>query len=249
MRQRWVVGTVSSLRRKNGFVSLELVEYQRDATTVRSALPVGVFRQAAAEIDRSLAGAGVRLEDGIEIALYGRLEPNGAYGQLRMVGLGVDPRSQSTPSCWPRRAGSGAGGEWRDGGAEEAGAAGGAAADRPGVGGRGRGPGRRDRAAAAVRSRLRGRRGAGGDERTERPGAGRPGADRAMRPRRRGDPDGGRRRGPERPGRLRLARSGPGGDAVPGPDADALGHATDRTCATSWTTPPTRRRRGPRPRL
>jgi hypothetical protein len=91
MRQRWVVGTVSSLRRKNGFVSLELVEYQRDATTVRSALPVGVFRQAAAEIDRSLAGAGVRLEDGIEIALYGRLEPNGAYGQLRMVGLGCRP--------------------------------------------------------------------------------------------------------------------------------------------------------------
>ena len=48
MRQLWVIGTVSSLRRKNGFVSLELVEYQSDATTVRSVLPVGVFRQAAA---------------------------------------------------------------------------------------------------------------------------------------------------------------------------------------------------------
>ena len=92
MRQLWVVGTVGSLRRKNGFVSLELVEYQPDATTVRSVLPVGIFRQAAGEIDRVLAGAGVRLEDGIEVALYGRLESNGAFGPLRMVGLGVDPR-------------------------------------------------------------------------------------------------------------------------------------------------------------
>lgn len=92
MRHLWVVGTVGSLRRKNGFVSMELVEYQPDATTVRSVLPVGVFRQAAGEIDRMLAGAGVRLEDGIEVAIYGRLESNGAYGPLRMVALGVDPR-------------------------------------------------------------------------------------------------------------------------------------------------------------
>ena len=92
MRQLWVVGTVSGLRRKNGFVSLDLVEYQPDATTVRSVLPVGIFRQAAADIDRALAGAGVRLEDGVEVAIYGRLESNGAYGPLRMVGLGVDPR-------------------------------------------------------------------------------------------------------------------------------------------------------------
>ena len=92
MRQLWVVGTVSGLRRKNGFVSLELVEYQPDATTVRSVLPVGIFRQAAADIDRVLAGAGVRLEDGVEVAMYGRLESNGAYGPLRLVGLAVDAR-------------------------------------------------------------------------------------------------------------------------------------------------------------
>jgi exodeoxyribonuclease VII large subunit len=92
MRQLWVLGTVSSLRRKTGFVSMELVEYQPDATTVRSVLPVGIFRQAAGEIDRVLAGAGVSLEDGVEIAIYGRLESNGAYGPLRMVALGVDPR-------------------------------------------------------------------------------------------------------------------------------------------------------------
>jgi exodeoxyribonuclease VII large subunit len=92
MRQLWVLGTVSSLRRKTGFVSMELVEYQPDATTVRSVLPVGIFRQAAGEIDRVLAGAGVNLEDGVEIAIYGRLESNGAYGPLRMVALRVDPR-------------------------------------------------------------------------------------------------------------------------------------------------------------
>ena len=92
MRQLWVVGTISSLRRKGGFVSLELVEYQPDATTVRAVLPVGIFRQSAVEMDQVLATGGVSLEDGLEVAVYGRLESNGAYGPLRMVGLGVDPR-------------------------------------------------------------------------------------------------------------------------------------------------------------
>lgn len=91
--QLWVLGAISSLRRKRGgFVSLELVEYQRDATTVRAVLPVGIFREPAAQIDHVLAEAGVELADGLEVAMFGRLETNGAYGPLRFVGLGVDPR-------------------------------------------------------------------------------------------------------------------------------------------------------------
>jgi exodeoxyribonuclease VII large subunit len=92
LSQLWVVGTVSSVRRTKGFVSLELVEFQPGATSVRSVLPVGIFRQVAGEIDQLLASAGMRLEDGVEVAMYGRLESNGAYGPLRLVGLGVDPR-------------------------------------------------------------------------------------------------------------------------------------------------------------
>ena len=92
MGQLWVVGTISSLRRTRGFVSLELVEYQPNASTVRAVLPVGIFRRAAADIEQVLAAVGARLEEGVEVALYGRLESNGAYGPLRMVGLGVDPR-------------------------------------------------------------------------------------------------------------------------------------------------------------
>lgn len=91
--QLWVLGTISSLRRKKGgFVSLELVEYKADAATVRAVLPVGIFREPAAQIDHVLAEAGVELADGLEVAMYGRLESNGAYGPLRFVGLGVDPR-------------------------------------------------------------------------------------------------------------------------------------------------------------
>ena len=53
---------------------------------------MGIFRQSAFEIDQVLARAGVELADGLEVAVYGRLESNGAYGPLRMVALGVDPR-------------------------------------------------------------------------------------------------------------------------------------------------------------
>ena len=93
MRELWVVGTLSSLRRtKGGFVSLELVEYQADASTVRAVLPVGIFREPAAQIDGTLRQAGMSLQDGLEVALYGRLGSNGAYSPLRLVALGVDPR-------------------------------------------------------------------------------------------------------------------------------------------------------------
>jgi exodeoxyribonuclease VII large subunit len=88
----WITGVVNSLRERPRFTSFELVEYQPDATTVRAVLPVGMFGREARHLAQTLAAAGVALEDGLEVAVYGRLETNGAYGPLRLVALDVDPR-------------------------------------------------------------------------------------------------------------------------------------------------------------
>lgn len=88
----WVTGVVSGLRRGTRFSSWELVEYQPDATTVRAVLPVGAFTREMAEMSQVLAAAGVDLVDGLELSVYGRLEPAPSYGRLRLLAKGVDPR-------------------------------------------------------------------------------------------------------------------------------------------------------------
>ncbi|HET7488278.1 MAG TPA: exodeoxyribonuclease VII large subunit [Acidimicrobiales bacterium] len=89
----WVRGVVSGLRRGPRFVSWELVDYGDDATDVRAVLPVGAFRRPAAEIDAALAAAGLELVDGLEVAVWGALDPNPAFGRLRLLAEGVDPRA------------------------------------------------------------------------------------------------------------------------------------------------------------
>ena len=88
----WVTGIVSGLRRGPKFVSWELVEYQPDATTVRAVLHVGAFPREFAEITRVLLDAGVELVDGLELGVFGRLEPAPGYGRLRLLAQTVDPR-------------------------------------------------------------------------------------------------------------------------------------------------------------
>jgi exodeoxyribonuclease VII large subunit len=88
----WVTGVVSGLRRGPKFTSWELVEYQPDATTVRAVLPVGAFAREVGEITQVLAAAGVELADGLELSVYGRLEPAPAYGRLRLLAQAVDAR-------------------------------------------------------------------------------------------------------------------------------------------------------------
>ena len=88
----WVTGVVSGLRRGPKFTSWELVEYQANATTVRAVLPVGAFAREMGEITQVLLTAGVDLVDGLELSVYGRLEPAPAYGRLRLLAQGVDAR-------------------------------------------------------------------------------------------------------------------------------------------------------------
>ena len=88
----WVSGVVSGLRTGPKFTSWELVEYQGDATTVRSMLHVGAFAREYTAITRVLANAGVTLADGLEVSFYGRLEPAAAFGRLRLLAHDVDAR-------------------------------------------------------------------------------------------------------------------------------------------------------------
>ncbi|MGI8757105.1 MAG: exodeoxyribonuclease VII large subunit [Acidimicrobiales bacterium] len=89
----WVIGVVSSLRRGPRFCSWELVEYGDDAAQVRAVLAVGAFRRELAEVDSVLQGAGLELADGLEVSLWGRLDPNPGFGRLRLLVEGIDPRA------------------------------------------------------------------------------------------------------------------------------------------------------------
>ena len=89
----WVSGVITGLRPGPRFSSWELVEYDDDATKVRAVLPVGAFRRQAAEMAAVLAEVGLELADGLEVALWGHLDPNPAFGRLRLLAEGIDPRA------------------------------------------------------------------------------------------------------------------------------------------------------------
>jgi exodeoxyribonuclease VII large subunit len=89
----WVRGVVTGLRRGPRFCSWELVEYGDHAAQVRAVLSVGAFRREAAQIDSVLQDVGLELTDGLEVAMWGRLDPNHAFGRLRLLAEGVDPRA------------------------------------------------------------------------------------------------------------------------------------------------------------
>jgi len=93
LERLWVTGVVNGLRRGRRSTSWGLVEYEPDATTVRAMLSIGAFNAQMAQLDATLAATEVELCDGIEVALWGRLDPNPSYGRLRLLAEGVDPRA------------------------------------------------------------------------------------------------------------------------------------------------------------
>ena len=60
---------------------------------MRAVLSVGAFPRDLARITTVLAGAGLELADGLEVALWGRMDSNPAFGRLRLLAEGVDPRA------------------------------------------------------------------------------------------------------------------------------------------------------------
>ncbi len=87
----WVSGVVTGLRRGPCFTTWELVEYGEDAARVRAVLSVGAFPRELAEITSVLDGAGLELADGLEVTLWGGLDPNPGFGRLRLLAPSVDP--------------------------------------------------------------------------------------------------------------------------------------------------------------
>lgn len=89
----WVTGTVTGLRAGPRFTNLELVEYEPDGSTVHAVLAVGMFASQARQVRRTLAAAGVELADGLEVTLWGPLDPNPRYGRMRLLAQRADPRT------------------------------------------------------------------------------------------------------------------------------------------------------------
>lgn len=89
----WVTGTVAGLRAGPRFTTLELVDYERDGSTVHAVLAVGMFASHARQVRNTLAAAGVELADGLEVTLWGALDPNPRYGRLRLLAQRADPRT------------------------------------------------------------------------------------------------------------------------------------------------------------
>ena len=89
----WVSGTVTGMRPGAKFTSFELVDYEADGSTVHAVLTVGVYARFAREMNKTLAVAGAELADGLQVALWGKLDLNPRYGRLRLLAERVDPRT------------------------------------------------------------------------------------------------------------------------------------------------------------
>ncbi|HEV2069598.1 MAG TPA: exodeoxyribonuclease VII large subunit [Acidimicrobiales bacterium] len=89
----WVTGTLSGWRTSKAYGWGELVEHSADGRTQVARVPIGmpwaVMRQAGQVLSRS----GVKLEDGLEVRVFGALEVNGRYAPLRLVVSALDPRT------------------------------------------------------------------------------------------------------------------------------------------------------------
>ena len=89
----WVKGTLSGWRTSKAYGWGELVEHSPDGRSPVARVPIGmpwaVMRQAGQALSRS----GVKLEDGLEVRVFGALEVNGRYAPLRLVVSALDHRT------------------------------------------------------------------------------------------------------------------------------------------------------------
>src|SRR3954468_12516081 len=71
----WVRGEVSQLRASsNGHAYFQLVEKDARRDAVKAVVSVALFRNDRAVVNRALKDAGVRLADGVEVRIRGRVE-------------------------------------------------------------------------------------------------------------------------------------------------------------------------------
>ena len=89
----WVQGEISSLKRpSSGHVYFDLVEPGPPGAPAVAKLAVALFATDKASVNAILKrGGGVRMTDGVEIRLRGRLAVYGPQGQLQLKMTSIDP--------------------------------------------------------------------------------------------------------------------------------------------------------------
>ena len=88
----WVRGEVSHFHASaNGHAYFELLEKDGRRDGVRAKIHVALFRTDRANVNRALRDAGVRLGDGVEVRIRGRVELFSPQGRLQLIMTAVDP--------------------------------------------------------------------------------------------------------------------------------------------------------------
>ena len=88
----WVRGEVSHFHASaNGHAYFELLEKDGRRDGVRAKIHVALFRTDRANVNRALRDAGVRLGDGVEVRIRGRVELFSPQGRLQLIMIAVDP--------------------------------------------------------------------------------------------------------------------------------------------------------------
>jgi len=88
----WVRGEVSQLRTSsNGHTYFSLVEKDVRRDAVKAVLSVALFRNDRAAVNRACKEAGVRLGDGVEVRIRGRVDFYPPQGRLQLIMNGIDP--------------------------------------------------------------------------------------------------------------------------------------------------------------
>lgn len=89
----WVRGEIQSLRRQqSGHAYFDLVEKHETLGGVRAVLSVALFRDARAEVNRTLRETpGVKISDGVEVRICGRVDYYPPTGRLQLKMTAIDP--------------------------------------------------------------------------------------------------------------------------------------------------------------
>jgi len=91
-RSVWVRGEISHFHASaNGHAYFDLIEKDGRRDDVRAMVRVALFRTDRANVNRALRDAGVRLGEGVEVRIRGRLELYSPQGKLQLVMTAVDP--------------------------------------------------------------------------------------------------------------------------------------------------------------
>lgn len=91
-RQVWVRGEVAQLRVSgNGHAYFDLCEKDARRDHVRAKLSVALFRNDRAAVNRTLRDAGVKLEEGVEVRVRGRVDFYPPSGRVQLIMSAADP--------------------------------------------------------------------------------------------------------------------------------------------------------------